>query len=203
MIPKLFKVLGVRFENQTGGYTRMARIPNRENLDCAAMAVLEYKRNPFPPLFPVKHVSEQSLLNQLLKAYREEKAQMMSEKKDSWSLITVFVHYISCNTPVYIIKISLKFVLSVVYGLLMLSMSITFKINILFSKFLWLYIVYEFVWHMNKLSCNWSQTFFPHRFEVFCLHYNSNGQSEFLKIQIFHISQLMRLFLILDTLQNN
>ncbi|KTG46870.1 hypothetical protein cypCar_00015632, partial [Cyprinus carpio] len=83
LIPKLFKVLGVRFENQTGGYTRMARIPNRENLDCAAMAVLEYKSNPFPPLFPVKHVSEQSLLNQLLKAYREEKAQMMSEKKDS------------------------------------------------------------------------------------------------------------------------
>ncbi|XP_026083144.1 39S ribosomal protein L17, mitochondrial-like [Carassius auratus] len=83
LIPKLFKVLGVRFENQTGGYTRMARIPNRENLDCAAMAVLEYKGHPFPPLFPMKHVSELNMLNQLLKACREEKAQMVSEKKDS------------------------------------------------------------------------------------------------------------------------
>uniref|UniRef100_A0A8C2I421 Large ribosomal subunit protein bL17m n=2 Tax=Cyprinus carpio TaxID=7962 RepID=A0A8C2I421_CYPCA len=77
LIPKLFKVLAVRFENQTGGYTRMARIPNRENLDRASMAVLEYKGNPFPPLFPVKRVSELNLLNQLLKAYREEKAQMV------------------------------------------------------------------------------------------------------------------------------
>ncbi|XP_067305750.1 39S ribosomal protein L17, mitochondrial [Pseudorasbora parva] len=82
LIPKLFKVLSVRFENQTGGYTRMARIPNRENLDRAAMAVLEYKGNPFPPLFPVKRVSELNLVNQLLKGYREEKAQMVTEKKD-------------------------------------------------------------------------------------------------------------------------
>ncbi|XP_059423040.1 39S ribosomal protein L17, mitochondrial [Carassius carassius] len=82
LIPKLFKVMAVRFENQTGGYTRMARIPNRENLDRASMAVLEYKGNPFPPLFPMKRVSELNLLNQLLKAYREEKAQMVSEKKD-------------------------------------------------------------------------------------------------------------------------
>ncbi|KAK9961148.1 hypothetical protein ABG768_008955 [Culter alburnus] len=82
LIPKLFKVLAVRFENHTGGYTRMARIPNRENLDRAAMAVLEYKGNPFPPLFPMKRVSELSLVNQLLKGYREEKAQMVTEKKD-------------------------------------------------------------------------------------------------------------------------
>lgn len=82
LLPKLFKVLAVRFENQTGGYTRMARIPNRENLDRAAMAVLEYKGNPFPPLFPVKRVRELSLVNQLLKGYREEKAQMVAEKKD-------------------------------------------------------------------------------------------------------------------------
>ncbi|KAK7147362.1 hypothetical protein R3I94_010013 [Phoxinus phoxinus] len=82
LIPKLFKVLAVRFENQTGGYTRMARIPNRENLDRAAMAVLEYKGNPFPPLFPVRRVRELSLVNQLLKGYREEKAQMVAEKKD-------------------------------------------------------------------------------------------------------------------------
>ncbi|XP_043116394.1 39S ribosomal protein L17, mitochondrial [Puntigrus tetrazona] len=82
LIPKLFKVLAVRFENQTGEYTRMARIPNRQNLDRSAMAVLEYKGNPFPSLTPMKRVSELNLLNQLLKAYREEKAQVMSEKKD-------------------------------------------------------------------------------------------------------------------------
>ncbi|KAG1935927.1 39S ribosomal protein L17, mitochondrial-like [Pimephales promelas] len=82
LIPKLFKVLAVRFENQTGEYTRMARIPNRENLDRAAMAVLEYKGNPFPPLLPVKRVRELSLINQLLKGYREEKALMAAEKKD-------------------------------------------------------------------------------------------------------------------------
>lgn len=83
LIPKLFKVLAVRFENHTGGYTNMARLPNRENLDRAAMAVLEYKGNPFPPLYPVKRVSELNLVNQLLKGYREEKAQMATEKKDS------------------------------------------------------------------------------------------------------------------------
>lgn len=82
LIPKLFKVLAPRFENQTSSYTRMARIPNRENLDRAHMAVLEYKGNPFPPLYPVKRVSELNLLNQLLKGYREEKDQMLLKKKD-------------------------------------------------------------------------------------------------------------------------
>lgn len=81
LIPKLFKVLAPRFENRTS-YTRMARIPNRENLDRAHMAVLEYKGNPFPPLYPVKRVNELNLLNQLLKGYREEKDQMLLKKKD-------------------------------------------------------------------------------------------------------------------------
>lgn len=83
MIPKLFKVLAPRFQNQSSGYTLMARIPNRENLDRAAMAVLEYKGNPFPSLFPVKRTHELNLINQLLKGYREEKAQMTPEIKDS------------------------------------------------------------------------------------------------------------------------
>lgn len=81
LIPKLFKVLAPRFENQTS-YTCMARIPNRENLDRAHMSVLEYKGNPFPPLYPVKRVSELNILNQLLKGYREEKDQMLLKKKD-------------------------------------------------------------------------------------------------------------------------
>ncbi|XP_065116949.1 large ribosomal subunit protein bL17m [Paramisgurnus dabryanus] len=82
LIPKLFKVLAPRFENQVSGYTRMARIPNRENLDRAQMAVLEYKGHPFPPLFPIKRVSELNLLNQLLKGYREEKSKMFPQKNN-------------------------------------------------------------------------------------------------------------------------
>ncbi|PWA20603.1 39S ribosomal protein L17, mitochondrial [Gambusia affinis] len=73
LVPKLFKVLAPRFENHSTGYTRMARIPNRENLDRAQMAVLEYKGNPFPPLYPVKKENELTLINQLLKGYREER----------------------------------------------------------------------------------------------------------------------------------
>lgn len=75
LVPKLFKVLAPRFEAQSDRYTRMARIPNRQNLDRAKMAVLEYKGNPFPPLYPVKKENELTLINQLLKGYREERAQ--------------------------------------------------------------------------------------------------------------------------------
>ncbi|KAF7199002.1 transcript variant X2 [Nothobranchius furzeri] len=74
LVPKLFKVLAPRFETQSNGYTRMARIPNRENLDKAKMAVLEYKGNPFPPLYPAKKENELTLINQLLRGYREERA---------------------------------------------------------------------------------------------------------------------------------
>ncbi|KAM6994289.1 large ribosomal subunit protein bL17m [Tautogolabrus adspersus] len=80
LVPKLFKVLAPRFETQTNGYTRMARIPNRQNLDRAKMAVLEYKGNPFPPLYPVKKENELTLINQLLKGYREERAQQLAAK---------------------------------------------------------------------------------------------------------------------------
>ncbi|KAM6935966.1 large ribosomal subunit protein bL17m [Lycodopsis pacificus] len=80
LVPKLFKVLAPRFETQSYGYTRMVRIPNRLNLDRAHMAVLEYKGNPFPPLYPVKKENELTLLNQLLKGYREERAQELPTK---------------------------------------------------------------------------------------------------------------------------
>uniref|UniRef100_A0A3B3CJD8 Large ribosomal subunit protein bL17m n=1 Tax=Oryzias melastigma TaxID=30732 RepID=A0A3B3CJD8_ORYME len=79
LVPKLFKVLAPRFENHSQGYTRMARLPNRENLDRAKMAVLEYKGNPFPPLYPVKRENELTLINQLLKGYREEKTKDVEE----------------------------------------------------------------------------------------------------------------------------
>lgn len=72
LVPKLFKVLAPRFETRPNGYTRMARIPNRANLDRAKMAVLEYKGNPLPPLYPVKKPNELWLINQLLKGYRQE-----------------------------------------------------------------------------------------------------------------------------------
>lgn len=80
LLPKLFEVLAPRYENQSKGYTRMARLPNRENLDRAAMAVLEYKGNPFPPLFPAKQENDLTLINQLLKGYREERAQLTNSK---------------------------------------------------------------------------------------------------------------------------
>ncbi|TWW54620.1 large ribosomal subunit protein bL17m [Takifugu rubripes] len=75
LVPKLFKVLAPRFETRANGYTRMARIPNRANLDRAKMAVLEYKGNPLPPLYPVKKPNELWLINQLLKGYRQEAEQ--------------------------------------------------------------------------------------------------------------------------------
>ncbi|GAA6220336.1 39S ribosomal protein L17, mitochondrial [Lates japonicus] len=80
LVPKLFKVLAPRFETQSSSYTRMARIPNSANLDRAKMAVLEYKGNPFPPLYPVKKENELTLINQLLKGYREDRAQQLTSK---------------------------------------------------------------------------------------------------------------------------
>lgn len=80
LIPKLFKVLAPRFENQKFGYTRLAQIPKKENLDRSKMAVIEYKGNPFPPLFPAKKDNEFTLINQLLKGYREDKALQKTTK---------------------------------------------------------------------------------------------------------------------------
>ncbi|XP_035528812.1 39S ribosomal protein L17, mitochondrial [Morone saxatilis] len=80
LVPKLFKVLAPRFEPHSNSYTRMERIPNRQNLDRAKMAVLEYKGNPFPPLCSVKKDNELTLINQLLKGYREEREQQLAAK---------------------------------------------------------------------------------------------------------------------------
>lgn len=80
LVPKLFKVLAPRFETQAKGYTRMAQIPNRENLDKAKMAVLEYKGNPFPRLYPAKRHNDLTLINQLLKSYKEDRAQHFAVK---------------------------------------------------------------------------------------------------------------------------
>ncbi|XP_035489142.1 39S ribosomal protein L17, mitochondrial [Scophthalmus maximus] len=80
LVPKLFKVLAPRFESHPNGYTRMARIPCTQNLDRAKMAVLEYKGNPFPPIYPTKKQNELTLINQLLKGYREERAQLFAAK---------------------------------------------------------------------------------------------------------------------------
>ncbi|CAL8289911.1 unnamed protein product [Merluccius merluccius] len=80
LVPKLFKVLAPRFETQQKGYTRMVRLPARLNLDRAKMAVLEYKGNPFPHLSPIRKENELTLINQLLKAYREERSQFLAAK---------------------------------------------------------------------------------------------------------------------------
>ncbi|XP_061468351.1 large ribosomal subunit protein bL17m [Rhineura floridana] len=72
LIHKLFKVLAPRFQPHARNYTRMLQIPNRENMDRAKMAVIEYKGNPFPPLPLPQRDSEKTLVNQLLKGYRED-----------------------------------------------------------------------------------------------------------------------------------
>ncbi|KFV65613.1 hypothetical protein N307_02201, partial [Dryobates pubescens] len=71
LIHKLFKVLALRFQPHTGDYTRMMQIPNRET-DRAKMAVIELKGNPYPPLIVRRRDTEKTLLNQLLKGYRED-----------------------------------------------------------------------------------------------------------------------------------
>ncbi|XP_032531530.1 39S ribosomal protein L17, mitochondrial [Chiroxiphia lanceolata] len=72
LIHKLFKVLAPRFQPHPGSYTRMLHIPNRDALDRAKMAVIELKGNPLPPLVRPRRDSEKTLLNQLLKGYRED-----------------------------------------------------------------------------------------------------------------------------------
>ncbi|NWI28962.1 RM17 protein, partial [Sula dactylatra] len=72
LIHKLFKVLAPRFQPHPGSYTRLLQIPNRDSLDRAKMAVIELKGNPFPPLICPRRDSEKTLLNQLLKGYRED-----------------------------------------------------------------------------------------------------------------------------------
>ncbi|NWX92183.1 RM17 protein, partial [Nothoprocta pentlandii] len=72
LIHKLFKVLAPRYQPHPGKYTRMLQIPNRDSLDRAKMAVIELKGNPFPPLVRPQPDSEKTLLNQLLKGYRED-----------------------------------------------------------------------------------------------------------------------------------
>ncbi|XP_062468847.1 large ribosomal subunit protein bL17m [Pezoporus occidentalis] len=75
LIHKLFKVLAPRFQPHSGNYTRMLHIPNRDGLDRAKMAVIELKGNPLPPLIRQRRDSEKTLLNQLLKGYREDMQQ--------------------------------------------------------------------------------------------------------------------------------
>ncbi|NXK11061.1 RM17 protein, partial [Herpetotheres cachinnans] len=75
LIHKLFKVLAPRFQPHPGSYTRMLQIPNRNGIDRAKMAVIELKGNPFPPLIRPNRNTEKTLLNQLLKGYREDMQQ--------------------------------------------------------------------------------------------------------------------------------
>ncbi|XP_074668236.1 large ribosomal subunit protein bL17m [Strix aluco] len=72
LIHKLFKVLAPRFQPHPGSYTRLLQIPNRDSLDRAKMAVIELKGNPYPPLIRPQRNTEKTLLNQLLKGYRED-----------------------------------------------------------------------------------------------------------------------------------
>ncbi|XP_078515991.1 large ribosomal subunit protein bL17m [Lissotriton helveticus] len=79
LIHKLFKMLAPRYASDHSNYTNMYQIPTRENLDRAKMAVIEYKGNPYPPLVVKKRDSEKTLLNQLLKGYREDRRKIALE----------------------------------------------------------------------------------------------------------------------------
>ncbi|NXN99639.1 RM17 protein, partial [Rhinopomastus cyanomelas] len=72
LIHKLFKVLAPRYQPHPGSYTRLLHIPNRDDIDRAKMAVIELKGNPLPPLIRPRCDSEKTLINQLLKGYRED-----------------------------------------------------------------------------------------------------------------------------------
>ncbi|XP_032853249.2 39S ribosomal protein L17, mitochondrial [Tyto alba] len=72
LIHKLFKVLAPRYQLHSGNYTRLLQIPNRDGLDRAKMAVIEFKGNPLPPLIRPNCNNEKTLINQLLKGYRED-----------------------------------------------------------------------------------------------------------------------------------
>uniref|UniRef100_A0ACB8EW55 54S ribosomal protein L17 mitochondrial n=1 Tax=Sphaerodactylus townsendi TaxID=933632 RepID=A0ACB8EW55_9SAUR len=72
LIHKLFKVLAPRFQPYSRNYTQMLQIPNRDRIDRAKMAVIEFKGNPFPPLPIPRRDSEKTLVNQLLKGYRDD-----------------------------------------------------------------------------------------------------------------------------------
>ncbi|KAM8921293.1 large ribosomal subunit protein bL17m [Pelodytes ibericus] len=85
LIHKLFKTLVPRFEAHRSNYTSMHQIPNRERLDRAKMAVIQYKGNPFPPLIVRKKDSEKTLLNQLLHGYRLEKNGQVSASQKTES----------------------------------------------------------------------------------------------------------------------
>ncbi|XP_015282916.1 PREDICTED: 39S ribosomal protein L17, mitochondrial [Gekko japonicus] len=72
LIHKLFKVLAPRYQLYSRNYTRLLQIPNRDDQDRARMAVIEYKGNPLPPLPIPRRDSEKTLVNQLLKGYRDD-----------------------------------------------------------------------------------------------------------------------------------
>ncbi|NXP45480.1 RM17 protein, partial [Heliornis fulica] len=59
----------------SGNYTRLLQIPNQDSLDRAKMAVIELKGNPLPPLIRTHRDTEKTLINQLLKGYREDMEQ--------------------------------------------------------------------------------------------------------------------------------
>ncbi|XP_042334987.1 39S ribosomal protein L17, mitochondrial [Sceloporus undulatus] len=75
LIHKLFRVLAPRFQAHQGNYTRLFRLPNRENLDRAPMAVVELKGNPLPPLPVPRRDGQGTLANQLLQGLRQQQQQ--------------------------------------------------------------------------------------------------------------------------------
>ncbi len=64
---KLFKVLGPRFANRQSNFTQLHRVPGYEGVKNIAMAFLEYRSNPYPPLQPSKKKNPNWILNILIR----------------------------------------------------------------------------------------------------------------------------------------
>ncbi|XP_069796160.1 large ribosomal subunit protein bL17m [Narcine bancroftii] len=81
LIPKLFGVLAPRFRDLPGNYVRMLQVPNRDTYDRARMAIIEFRHNPLPPLPSGRpSVKPNSLVNQLLRGWREEEGSVPSPR---------------------------------------------------------------------------------------------------------------------------
>jgi large subunit ribosomal protein L17 len=74
LIPKLFKVIVPRFQNKTGPYTEVFKLPvsypgrGRQNI------VMELKGNPYPPVVTESRNYNRSLTNILIKALKDDKS---------------------------------------------------------------------------------------------------------------------------------
>ncbi|CAM5152930.1 unnamed protein product, partial [Natator depressus] len=72
LIHKLFKLLAPRFQAHSGNYTRLLQIPKSREPGSGQDGCDRIQGESFPPLIVLHRDNEKTLLNQLLKGYRED-----------------------------------------------------------------------------------------------------------------------------------